>query len=56
MARIAILEGYDAFGRHRRRRRRHRRGSTKLGRASKHCAGKGKRARKKCMRNYMRRH
>lgn len=43
------------------RRRRHRRSHRRhygslLGRASKHCAGKGKRARKKCMRSYFKKH
>lgn len=40
----------------RRTKRSRRKGSSKLGRASKHCAGKGKRARKKCMKSYFKRH
>jgi len=41
-----------------RRRRHHKRKhfGNLLGRASKHCAGKGKRARKKCMRAFFKRH
>ena len=52
MAKIAILEGFDGYGRHRRRRR----GSSKLGRAARHCRGKTKGKFRKCIRNYMKRH
>lgn len=58
MQRIAILDGYfDGYRRRRRhttKRRTHRRGGNKrIGICSRKCAGKGKRARKVCMRKCM---